>query len=108
MAGGEVPVATAASTETEPAAASRSRPMLVWGLSFLVFSVLSIAWALASPVFSVPDEVAHSVKAIGQLQGQVVGRTVDGVRHLVVDLEPEDAYRGEMLCFVEEGTVYAG
>jgi hypothetical protein len=97
MGAGDAPIAEPTSTSTS----ARSRALSVWGLSFLVLSTLSIVWALASPVFSVPDEVAHAVKAIGQLQGQVVGRTVDGIRHLVVDLEPEDAYQGEMLCFVD-------
>ena len=41
-------------------------------------SVLGVLWSLASPVFSVPDENAHAVKAIAQLRGQVIGYTVPG------------------------------
>ena len=47
-------------------------------LPFTVFALLGILWALASPVFSVPDENAHAVKAIAQARGQVIGTRCPG------------------------------
>lgn len=76
-------------------------------IAFAVLGLLASIWSLASPVFSVPDENAHATKAIAQLQGQVVGRTVDGVKHLVVDLAPEDAYTPNILCFATHPAVPA-
>lgn len=94
--------------EPSPQAAKPGTVALgIWGISFLVLSMLSILWSLASPVFSVPDENAHAVKAIAQLQGQVVGRTVEGVRHTVVDLAPEDAYNPHILCFATHAEIPA-
>ena len=51
---------------------------MAFPLPFTVFALLGILWALASPVFSVPDENAHAVKAIAQVRGQVIGYTVPG------------------------------
>ena len=55
---------------------------------FAIFTLLGVLWSLASPVFSVPDENAHAIKAIAQIRGQVVGYTLPGVKHIVVDLPP--------------------
>ncbi|WP_306893063.1 DUF2142 domain-containing protein [Agromyces albus] len=76
-------------------------------IAFLVTFALSTTWALASPIFSVPDENAHALKAIAQLQGQVVGYTLPDVKHIVVDLGPEDAYHGNIMCFVTHPDVTA-
>ena len=35
-------------------------PFGVWAFAFAVMSVLCVLWALACPVFSVPDENAHA------------------------------------------------
>lgn len=99
---------SAAPLEPNASDAAATPPGLrVWLLSFAVMSLLSVLWALASPVFSIPDENAHAVKAIAQLQGQVIGRSVEGVRHLVVDLAPEDAYSGDILCYATHPEVPA-
>ena len=72
----------------------------MWFLApFAVFGLLGMIWALASPVFSVPDENAHATKAIAQVRGQVIGYTRPGVKHLVVDLPPGYEYSPEMMCF---------
>lgn len=76
-------------------------------LPFGVFALLGVLWSLASPIFSVPDENAHALKAIAQLQGQIVGYTKPDVKHVIVDLEPEDAYNGHMLCFATQPEVTA-
>lgn len=60
---------------------------------------LSALWALASPIFSVPDENAHATKAIAQAHGQVIGYEVDGIRHIVVDLPPGFEYSPSIVCF---------
>lgn len=78
----------------------RSRPSagMFW-LPFAVFALLGILWSLASPVFSVPDENAHAVKAIAQVRGQVVGYTLPDVKHIVVDLPDGYEYHPHMMCF---------
>jgi hypothetical protein len=83
------------------------RPSSTFWFPFAIFASLGILWSLASPIFSVPDENAHALKAIAQLQGQVVGYTLPGVKHIVVDLAPEDAYTGHILCFATHPEVPA-
>jgi hypothetical protein len=79
-----------------------------WFTSFAIFGLLGVLWALATPIFSVPDENAHALKAIAQLQGQVIGYTLPDVKHIVVDLAPEDAYHGDVLCYATHPDVSAG
>lgn len=45
------------------------KPSTVFWIASAFAALLSILWALAGPVFSVPDENAHAVKAIAQLRG---------------------------------------
>jgi hypothetical protein len=88
------------SPASEPERTRRSPRSAAWFLApFAVFSLLGLLWALGSPVFSVPDENAHATKAIAQVRGQVVGYTLPGVRHIIVDLPPGYQYSPEMLCF---------
>ena len=78
-----------------------TRSALLWFLApFAVFGMLGLLWALASPIFSVPDENAHATKAIAQVRGQVIGYTLPDVRHIIVDLPAGYEYSPEMLCFV--------
>jgi Predicted membrane protein (DUF2142) len=79
--------------------ATRARSPLFVLLPFVCFALLAGLWALASPVFSVPDENAHATKAIAQAHGQVIGYTVPGVKHIVVDLPDGYEYSPHMLCF---------
>ncbi|WP_448809367.1 DUF2142 domain-containing protein [Agromyces bauzanensis] len=74
---------------------------------FAVFALLGVLWALASPVFSVPDENAHATKAIAQVRGQVIGYTLPGVKHVVVDLPDGYEYPAEMTCFATDSEVPA-
>ena len=67
-----------------------------------MFALLGMIWALASPVFCVPDENAHATKAIAQVRGQVIGYTVPGVKHIVVDLPDGYEYSPHMLCFATQ------
>ncbi|TDF98466.1 DUF2142 domain-containing protein [Arthrobacter terricola] len=50
-------------------------------LAFPVFAVLSMIWVFASPLMSVPDEPAHTIKAAavarGELKGESAGKQGD-------------------------------
>lgn len=50
----------------------------VWVISFVVMSSLMGSWAIASPLFSSPDEPAHVVKAAGAARGQFLGNRIAG------------------------------
>lgn len=91
-------------TETDGA---RRRILTAFAVVALATFLLSTLWALASPVFSVPDENAHATKAIAQVHGQVVGEEVEGIRHLVVDLPDGFEYRPDLTCFAFEPTITA-
>ena len=45
----------------------------VFAISWALLAVLSIAWAVATPVSASPDEPAHMVKAASVARGQLVG-----------------------------------
>lgn len=66
---------------------------------FVLFAGLATVWSLASPIFSVPDENAHALKAVAQIRGQVIGYQVEGVKHTVVDLPPAYSYTPQIVCF---------
>lgn len=80
---------------TTPRSSSRS----VFWVAFLIFAVFATVWSLASPIFSVPDENAHALKAVAQVRGQVLGYQVEGVKHTVVDLPAEYSYTPQTVCF---------
>ncbi|MFD0630773.1 DUF2142 domain-containing protein [Catenulispora yoronensis] len=56
-------------------------PLRVWLTAFLAFFALSAAWALASPLTSVPDEPAHIVKAAATVRGQLHGTPIAVTTH---------------------------
>ncbi|MDH6235949.1 DUF2142 domain-containing protein [Cryobacterium sp. CG_9.6] len=76
-------------------------------MAFLFFALMSTAWALASPIFSVPDENAHAAKAIAQVRGDVFGHQVPGVKYTVVDLPPEYSYSQTIVCFLSKPEIPA-
>ncbi|WP_165397275.1 DUF2142 domain-containing protein [Microterricola gilva] len=49
------------------------RPRTLFWVSWLLASLLSIAWAIATPISASPDEPAHMVKAASVVRGQLVG-----------------------------------
>ena len=53
----------------------------VWLVAFLAFFALAAAWALASPLTSVPDEPWHMVKAAATVRGQFHGTPITVVEH---------------------------
>lgn len=85
--------------ERDSAPATWTSLTLLTLLFFICTSLLAVLWSLASPVFSVPDENAHATKAIAQARGQVIGYTVPGVKHIVVDLPVGYEYSPQLLCF---------
>jgi hypothetical protein len=88
-----------AESRTHASASGRRRLWTGFVVFFALAATLSTLWALASPVFSVPDENAHATKAIAQAHGQVVGYSLPGVKHIVVDLPGGYEYSPHMLCF---------
>lgn len=70
-------------------------PLRVWLTAFLAFFALSAAWALASPLTSVPDEPAHMVKAAATVRGQLHGTPITVTTHTwgQTNLVPMTGYR---------------
>lgn len=56
-------------------------PRRVWLTAFLAFLALSAAWALASPLTSVPDEPWHMVKAAATVRLQLHGTPITVITH---------------------------
>lgn len=67
--------------------------------AFALLSLLSVAWALATPVFASPDENAHATKAIAQVRGELFGHHQPGTRFPVVDLPDDYRYPAAITCF---------
>lgn len=72
----------------------------VFWTAFALMAMLTTLWSLASPIFSVPDENAHAVKAIAQVRGDLTGHAVEGVKHSVVDLPEEYSYSQQIVCYL--------
>ncbi|WP_194924366.1 DUF2142 domain-containing protein [Catenulispora pinisilvae] len=70
-------------------------PRRVWLTAFLAFFILSAAWALASPLTSVPDEPWHMVKAAATVRGQLHGTPITVITHngTVTNHVPMTGYR---------------
>lgn len=79
---------------------SRARTIATWLIPFALLAALSVLWALASPVFSVPDENAHVAKAVAQSHGEVIGRTDPDRPHLIVDLPEGYDYNHGVMCYI--------
>jgi hypothetical protein len=70
-------------------------PRRVWSTAFLAFFALAAAWALASPLTSVPDEPWHMVKAAATVRGQLHGTPITVTTHNgpVTNQVPMTGYR---------------
>jgi len=85
-----------------------ARPWLrLFAPSFGLVAILSILWALATPVFASPDENAHAVKAIGQVRGQVFGEVREEGQPPAYDLPEGYRYHPQIVCFAFQPTVPA-
>ena len=71
-----------------------------WWAALILFFVLAAAWAFASPLFSVPDEAAHTVKAAAVDRGELLGRK------LAVPDKPGTILRGGFTVVVRVPTSY--
>ncbi len=60
-------------TQTRPMQSKIPAPVLRFGVIFLLLSLLSTLWSLASPLMSIPDEPAHTIKAAAVARGQFLG-----------------------------------
>ncbi|MGY3320378.1 DUF2142 domain-containing protein [Arthrobacter sp. TE12232] len=59
--------------QANPAQSKPPAPVLRFGMIFLILSMFSTLWSLASPLMSVPDEPAHTIKAAAVARGQFLG-----------------------------------
>lgn len=80
--------------------ATRSHIRSTFWIPFAFIAVLACLWALASPLFSIPDENAHATKAIAQVRGELIGATEAGRKYLVVDLPPGYHYNHSAMCYL--------
>lgn len=76
----------------------RVRTMHVFVAAFACFLALGVSWALASPVFSVPDENAHAGKALATTLGELTGK-LDPAGVTYVDLPEGFTYSPTAMCF---------
>ena len=81
-------------------ALSENRTRSAFWTAFALMAMLATLWSLASPIFSVPDENAHAVKAIAQVRGDLTGHAVEGVKHSVVDLPAGYSYSQQIVCYI--------
>jgi len=102
-------------TEVQPSSARPSRPSLtrsfhsrtpakVAAATVVVYFLLGTAWAFTSPIFSVPDEYSHAVKAAAVVRGEIrpTGATL---REPV--LAPSWLVSTKVDCFVKRSDVTA-
>ncbi|WP_369253432.1 DUF2142 domain-containing protein [Geodermatophilus amargosae] len=76
-------------------------------MAFAVFSALGGLWALAGPVFSVPDEPAHVVYAAAAVRGDLFAPT-EGIDTTVTVPATYATAHTAGRCFIYDGTVPAG
>ena len=71
--------------------------------------VMLITWAIATPRYGAPDEVAHTVKAYATAHGQLLGSTTPGTSQLIRTFKvPRGLVSGEPWCFASLADVNAG
>ena len=85
--------------EVAPVTARTHSRSTFW-IPFAFLAVLASLWALASPLFSMPDENAHATKAIAQVRGELVGAAEVGKKYLVVDLPAGYHYNQAAMCYL--------
>lgn len=89
-----------AASDSPATVSARPRFARTFWIPFAFLAMLSTLWALASPLFSIPDENAHAAKAIAQLRGQVIGAVEPGAKYLVVQLPPGYHYNHSAMCYL--------
>lgn len=71
-----------------------------WWISFVLLFGLACVWVFSSPLFSVPDEPAHVVKAAAVVRGQLGGDKLE------VDDQGEGLFRGGFTIVVDVPASY--
>lgn len=95
-----------ASRSTTPARRGRST-RAGWWVTFAILSALGGLWAVADPIFSVPDEPAHAVYAAAVVRGEFFAET-EGI-DTTVRVPATYAQAGTTgACFIYDGAVPAG
>lgn len=82
-----------------------SRPIAVFGVSWLLFSLLAVLWSLATPISASPDEPAHMIKAASVVRGQWVGP--DGRDGSIVQVPQYVAWTHAQTCFARNAAATA-
>ncbi|MCU1514591.1 MAG: hypothetical protein JWO10_1681 [Microbacteriaceae bacterium] len=93
---------TAAATAAAPRRRESLGLLKVFLPAFVLILLMTTLWSLASPIFSIPDENAHAVKAVAQVHGELIGHRVAGERQLVMDVPPGYLFSAETLCYVHQ------
>ena len=71
--------------------------------------VMLLTWAIATPRYGAPDELAHTVKAYATAHGQLLGSTTPGVSQLIRRYDvPQQLVSGEPWCFASLPEANAG
>ena len=65
-----------------PGVAKRPRRWLVFGVAWLLLSLMAASWSFATPISASPDEPAHIVKAASVVRGQFIGEA-SSLGHIV-------------------------
>jgi hypothetical protein len=89
----------------------RARPgRRAWWVTFLLITALGCLWALASPLFSVPDEPAHTIRAAAAARGQILpGERTERGFSAMVEVPAIIAKSSAVpICYAFDGDIPAG
>ena len=75
----------------------RFSPRVAFFTAWIALSLMSIAWAFASPLGSGPDEPAHLIKAASVVRGELVGPQGDTGN--IVDVPAAVAWTATQDCY---------
>ena len=76
---------------------------------FASLLVLLLTWAIGTPRYGAPDELAHTVKAYATAHGQLLGSTTPGTSPLIRKYQvPKSLVSGEPWCFASFPDANAG
>lgn len=88
-------------------AGGATRPTRLFVTFTLCFGV-TLAWAAGTPMFGVPDEVSHMIRAAAAVRGDVDGRIINGERRYRALAVMEPGHRASSAVPVRGGVCYAG
>jgi Predicted membrane protein (DUF2142) len=98
-------------TPTAGDSTGRTRPgRRAWWVTFLLITALGCLWALASPLFSVPDEPAHTIRAAAAARGQILpGERTERGFSAMVEVPAIIAKSSAVpVCYLFRGDIPAG